>query len=104
MTIFPRHAGAFVRLAWMGLLLASASFGADSGIFGRVLDPHGRSVAGATVRLEVGTLQATAISDEQGQFRLTSVPGAYRLTVEAKGFQPGGQDITIPADGTVRLD
>jgi hypothetical protein len=104
MITFQRHAGAFVRLAWMGLLLASTSFGADSGIFGRVLDPHGRSVAGATVRLEVGTLKATAISDEQGQFRLTSVPGAYRLTVEAKGFQPSGQEVTIPAGGAVRLD
>src|ERR1017187_313587 len=97
-----------IRLAWigaLGLALTSASFGADSGLLGRVLDPHGRSVAGGTVRLQVGTLNVTAVSDEQGQFRITPVsPGEYRLTVEAKGFQPGGQDVTIPADGTVTSD
>jgi hypothetical protein len=101
------RAGAFVRLAWIGAFgfaLTSVSFGADSGIVGRVLDPQGRSVTGATIRLQIGTLKATAVSDEQGQFRLTSLPGAYRLTVEAKGFQPSGQDVTIPADGMMKLD
>jgi hypothetical protein len=102
-----KRAGVVVPLAWIAVALALpwASFGADSGIAGRVLDPHGRSVAVATIRLKIGTLNATAVSDEQGQFRLTSVsPGPYRLTVEAKGFQPSGQDVTIPANGTVRLD
>jgi outer membrane receptor protein involved in Fe transport len=98
-------AGAVVRMSWIGFALTSASIAADSGILGRVLDPHGRSVAGATVRLQIGTINLNAVSDEQGQFRLTPVsPGAYRLTVEAKGFQTSGQDVTIDADGTVRLD
>jgi outer membrane receptor protein involved in Fe transport len=89
-----------------GLALASASFGADSGILGRVLDPQGRSVAGATVRLQTGTSNVVAVSsDQQGQFRITSIaPGPYRLTVEAAGFQPGGEDITIPAGEIQRLD
>src|SRR3954454_4129585 len=43
-------------LGWVGALgsaLASASFGAESGILGWVLDPRCRSVADAAVRLQL---------------------------------------------------
>jgi hypothetical protein len=98
-----------VRLAFasaVALTLAAASVHAETGISGRVFDPQGRSVAGATVRLQIGTSEAAhATSDGQGQFRITSVaPGPYRLTVEATGFRPNGEDITIPADEIKRLD
>jgi outer membrane receptor protein involved in Fe transport len=93
------------RLICLGLVLAAASFGADAGIAGRILDPQGRSVAGATVRLQAGASTATATSDDQGQFRIVSVsPGPYRLTVEAAGFEAGSQDVVVPAHGVERVD
>ena len=55
------------------------------------------------MRLFSGTSDfAIATSDEQGQFRIPSVaPGAYRVTVDALGFQPSGQDLAVPPQGGV---
>ncbi len=86
----------------LAVVLAAACFGAGGGIAGRVLDPQGRPVAGAAVRLRIGTSEAAAASsDGQGHVRITSAAaGAYRLTAEAAGFQAGSRDVTI-SDGEI---
>ena len=60
-----------------------------SEIKGRVTDPNGAVVAGATVTAtdsERGTTR-TATSDDQGEYRiLTLPPGTYQLRVQASGF------------------
>jgi hypothetical protein len=74
-----------------------------SQVVGRVLDPQGRTVVGATVRLQAGT-SAAAVTDAHGEFRLVSIsPGAYRLTAEAPGFQSLARDLTVDGD-LQRLD
>ncbi len=74
-------------------------------VVGRVLDPQGRSVAGATVRLHAGTSDAAiVITDEGGRFHIGSISsGPYRLTAEAPGFQSSTQDVTIKAGGVEQL-
>jgi outer membrane receptor protein involved in Fe transport len=87
------------------LLFAAPSASSASQVVGRVLDPQGRIVVGATVRLQTGTSNAAvATTDGQGEFRLDSVsPGSYRLTAEASGFQSSAQDVSVIGD-IERLD
>ncbi len=71
-------------------------------VVGRVLDPQGRSVSGATIRLEVGSSEFTvATTDGEGQFRIAAISsGIHRLTAEAPGFQSSTQYVTVD-DGPV---
>src|SRR5271157_2132921 len=96
--------GTFLKLALGALLLAPAAFCADTALVGRVLDAQGKTVAGATVRLQGGASNTVVSSGEQGQFRIAPVAaGAYRLTAEAPGFQPHTEDVTIPVAGTLNV-
>src|SRR6476646_7321229 len=88
------------RLAFAGaiaLAFAVGSVQAETVITGRMFDPQGKAVAGATVRLQIGRSELThAVSDEQGRFRIApDSSGSYRLTVQARGFQQNAEDITI---------
>src|SRR5262249_50249965 len=84
------------RLARTALLLlaffgASARPAAASSLHGRVLDPQGNAIAGATVTVEgVGTgLRRETTTDALGAFTLPELPpAAYDLTTGAKGFAP----------------
>lgn len=82
----------------LGLCLAPWGLDAQSGVAGRVLDPQGKAVAQAVVRLEIaGAVSADVRTDAEGAFRVESIaPGRYRVAVEAAGFQPGAHDVTIP--------
>jgi hypothetical protein len=63
--------------------------GAGGRIEGKVTDPKGAVVVGAAVSVtESKTNQTfTALTDEQGRFRIEGVPaGTYTLTVSAQGF------------------
>ena len=64
-------------IAWDGLVLSDSLWRRRPTeprveFLGRALDPQGRSVAGATVRLQLG-VERTADSDDRGQFRLAFV-------------------------------
>lgn len=63
--------------------------GSTSDIKGRVADPNGAVVNGATITAtdaEKG-VSRTATTDEQGEYRILSLPpGTYQLRVEASGF------------------
>jgi len=75
-----------------GLALAQASgdHAPDAGVVqGTVEDASGSTVAGAVVTLEpaASTGQRTAITDQAGTFRFSSVePGNYNITIDALGF------------------
>jgi outer membrane receptor protein involved in Fe transport len=92
------------RLA-IALILASTVSAADPALTGRVLDPQGKAVAGARLLLQAGdSTVAFTTSDPQGQYRIaTAIPGAYRLSVEASGFQPTRENVTLPAELDVTL-
>jgi outer membrane receptor protein involved in Fe transport len=96
----------FGRAAAIAALVAATVAEAESGeIAGRILDPQGRTVSGAAVRMSAGGLEtAAARSDERGQYRIAAVaPGAYQLRVEAAGFQPTVLEVAI-GSGIETLD
>ncbi len=81
-------------LAFSAVLFAGAmplvSQEVSAGITGRVSDPSGSSVVGATVTakdLDRGTVWPTKTNDD-GIYALPRIPaGAYELRVEASGFK-----------------
>ena len=83
---------------FLSLLIISFAFcvdgfaqagGSTSEIRGRVTDPNGAVVRGATVTVtdaERGSSR-TATTDEEGEYRFLSLtPGTYQLRIEAAGF------------------
>src|SRR5438067_473451 len=84
-----------VKLA--GLILTSISAFSQSGVSGRVLDPQGAAVPGATVRLETGEgYRLSARSDTEGRYRFGSIPnGEYHLRAEAPGLASTDLSLTL---------
>jgi len=98
-----RCLGGFILAA---MALASTPVSSAAGLAGRVLDPQGRAVPNASVRLQSGTTEtAKTITDDQGGFRLPAIsPGPYRLTAEASGFQTTDRDIAVSDGDSQRFD
>src|SRR5499426_1696430 len=72
-----------------------AQTGANTGLTGRVADPSGASIAGATVTLtKVDTGERRTIkSDSAGDWEARFLsPGVYRLVFEAQGFKRLARD------------
>src|SRR5438067_4073070 len=67
---------------------------APPGVEGHVTGPAG-AVAGAGVTLSPGN--GHAVTSAEGAFHLDVAAGAYTLSVDASGFQPLSQAITVPA-------
>jgi hypothetical protein len=91
-----------------GIFLLSASLSATifSSITGLIHDPQHRPVQGAkvTVQAENSAASQTATSDSSGQFRFDNLPlGAYTITVEAEGFVPQTQNLTLASGTEARL-
>src|SRR5262249_22638639 len=82
----------FAVRAYVTVLFASMSWGQSSSgdISGRVIDPTGQAIAGATLtltRVDTGEVR-TFTSEALGEFIFTSIqPGAYELTAKAQGFK-----------------
>jgi hypothetical protein len=67
-------------------------------IRGRVIDPSGGIVSGATVtaRQTDTNLNSTATTDQDGRFRFAYLrPGAYQVTVRAPGFADATRLLTL---------
>jgi hypothetical protein len=96
-----------VLLAMLFCLPASvwAQSGANTGqIIGQVLDPSQAAVAGAEVlvRNKDTNFQRTAITDGTGRYAVTLLPlGPYAVSVNASGFQPATQDVTVTLGATI---
>src|SRR6266446_6969256 len=73
---------------------------------GRVLDPQGRSVPNASVRLRVATTEiAKTTTDDQGEFRLAAIsPGSYHLLAAAPGFKITDREIAVSDRDSQRFD
>lgn len=76
-------------------------------IQGRITDPNGAAVPGATVTAKnVGTgAERTATADDTGTFTITNLqPGIYDITATGAGFQPGTQRAQVTTGGRLTLD
>jgi hypothetical protein len=94
----------------IALLAATVSAFAQSGgsvISGSVKDPAGAAIAGANVLVtntDTG-FTATTGSNEEGLYRIGSlVPGAYRVEIQAAGFQKVTRAIAIQVGQVAALD
>src|SRR5262245_33797208 len=93
------------------LLLIPATLLAQTGtssISGRVSDPQGQVVPGATVTLAsntTGTVR-TALSNESGLYQFLSMPpGVYEMTIELTGFKTAKfQQVELRVDTPQRQD
>src|SRR5262245_41013827 len=82
----------FVRLTLCALIAPAAGIGQDSRgqIQGRVTDPSGAVISGATVRaINSGTnVTSPAATNQTGDYQLPFLlPGTYTVVVEAHGFK-----------------
>jgi hypothetical protein len=91
---------------WMALLsilvLVSPSYGRQSGVtvFGKIIDPAGAVVPGATITVvNLATLEERSTpSNGEGNYLIAALPtGVYRIEVEAAGFQKQVAD-SVPVD------
>ena len=88
------------------LLIGVITFAQDYPVTGRIVGPENEPVQTATVRLNGlnGAVVQGALTDVQGRFRLFPVtPGTFELKVEAAGFNPHTQRVTV-VDQPLRLE
>src|SRR5512144_261985 len=64
---------------------------------GKVVDPAGAPIAGATVTAApAGSVpNASTTSDQDGEFSLPLEPGSYAVKVVSEGFDKASQTVTI---------
>ena len=69
----------------------------DSAVSGRVLDPQGREVPGAAVRIESGAgYRRSTTADRSGHYSIESIPnGVYRLSAGAPGLSAAEVNIRL---------
>ena len=70
-------------------LVESAQQSASQAVIrGRVVDPSGGAIVGAqvTVTSDRPGTPATTVTNQQGEFELTMLPGSYTVRVNANGF------------------
>jgi Fe(3+) dicitrate transport protein len=88
------------------VVVPAAVAGSDASISGVVVDRTGAVVqrARVTVQRDDAQQSVTATSDARGQFHVQDLAaGSYRVTVEAAGFAPSEQSVTVAASGESQL-
>src|SRR5256885_1200393 len=76
------------------LVLVAGLLGTGDTLSGRVADPDGNPVAGATVT--VVELHRVAVSRADGVYRFADLPpGRYTITVRGLGFAPLARDVAV---------
>ena len=97
-----------LKLVGCLLLTACGALPADNvSVGGRITDPQGTPVAGATVRLSQDGDQPVrwTPTDPEGQFVFHSLtPGVYKLAATAPGFVGVNRSVTVDATSAVTLD
>ncbi|HXD30933.1 MAG TPA: TonB-dependent receptor [Pyrinomonadaceae bacterium] len=98
----------FVALLAVMMMVGSALAQTEAGqITGKVVDPAGAVVAGATVSVksvETGR-EVTATSDNQGLYTVTSLqPGLYDVTTQGSNFKPNTQRVQVTVGSRVSLE
>jgi len=89
------------------LFWAATAFAVIFGsVQGLIHDPQHRPVKGAeaTIHAMSSDWRKTVTSDDSGEFHFDSVPvGEYMVMVDASGFAPQQQNITITSDRNIKL-
>jgi hypothetical protein len=77
-------------------------------IEGKITDPKGGAILGATVTITNQTTNQTfsAVTDAQGRYKIEGLPaGTYSVSVSAKGFNDGrGEDVKVEDDKVATVD
>ena len=83
------------------LLLTAAAWAQGGAVSGRVVDPQGAAVGGAAVVLAPASgASRSARSRPDGSFNFDNVAaGTYTVRVEAGGFAPFAESVTVGAGG-----
>lgn len=103
--------GVFAAVAFLTLTFAIPIFSQDLDdvtISGRISDPNGQSIVGATVtatQIETGLVRSVT-SNEDGRYRLIELPpGTYKVKAEASGFGAKERiDLVTVSGQNVQLD
>ncbi|HYO99822.1 MAG TPA: carboxypeptidase-like regulatory domain-containing protein, partial [Pyrinomonadaceae bacterium] len=99
----------FTFLFFLFVLLAAPAFAQThrASIRGTVVDPNKALVPGATVRVisRATNETRTTTSDAEGEYAVSALtPGAYRVEIEAGGFETKRQEVTLQVNQELRLD
>ncbi len=99
----------FKMVALTSMLFAGSLcvWAADGRIVGRLTDPQGAVVAGATLRLAAssGALWVEASTDKDGRFVFTAVPpGDYEMRASAAGFDEIKETMHVGDGEALRVD
>lgn len=88
------------------LFAASPAFAQDAALRGRVLDPDGRPIVGATVVVEgPAATPRTTLSDADGAFEVAPLaPGRYVIHASAPGLAAPARAVAIEASRTEIID
>lgn len=103
MSISKRNVLALLISVLLISLPLVVAYSAGGTIEGKVMDPKGAGIAGATVTItDSATNQSITVqSDAQGQFKAEGLAGGiYSLTVSAKGFSGAVKNSVKVVDGT----
>ncbi len=84
------------------------TYGAGGGIEGKVTDPKGAAVVGATITVTDPTSDKkfTAVTDDKGRYKIEGLPpGVYTVVVSAKGFAESRREgVKVNESGTTSTD
>jgi hypothetical protein len=98
----------FCTVVLIGALLSSKAGAQRSAVLvGRVMDPSGAVIPGASVLVEpeFAATSRTAQTDGEGRYRVAGLmPGHYQVTGEAAGFNRATADLAVSAGRIVTLD
>jgi hypothetical protein len=98
----------FILLAALISIPLLVVHGAGGRIEGKITDPKGAAIAGATVTVTNKTTNQTfsAVTDPQGKYKVEGLPaGVYDVSVAAKGFKEASQaDVKVDDDGVKPVD
>jgi TonB-dependent receptor len=90
-------------VCFVGLISGAQAQTGRGTIAGTAKDEANSALTSASI--EVQPLGRKAVSDDQGQFRITDVPaGEYTVTVSYVGFAPFNKSVRVETGQTVNLD
>jgi hypothetical protein len=103
-----RHLHRFALLLLLAGAAAPAALAQNAQLTGRVVDPGGGVVVGASVtatNTDTG-ISREAVTNDEGYFTLPLLPrGNYQLSLKASGFRPVARTgVTLDEGQTLRLD
>lgn len=98
--------GSAASIAAVAPLESTQQSPGEAVIRGRVVDPSSAAIVGAQVTVtsgRPGTAVAT-VTNQQGEFALTVLPGSYVVRISAHGFVEGSRRLTVAADAPSAAD